>query len=61
LKETQRTEKIDLIFCNLLFEAGAIDSLGGELLSYLLRYTKPWGNIVSIGLALIMLQKKYAH
>ena len=31
--------------------AGAIDNVGGEVLSWLTRTTKPWGNIVSIGLA----------
>ena len=30
---------------------GAIDNVGGELLSWLTRTVKPWGNIVSIGLA----------
>jgi acrylyl-CoA reductase (NADPH) len=31
--------------------AGAIDSLGGEWLSWLLRSTQPMGNVVSIGMA----------
>ncbi len=30
---------------------GAVDSLGGDVLSWLTRTTEPWGNIVSIGLA----------
>lgn len=30
---------------------GAVDNLGGETLTYLTRTVKPWGNIVSIGLA----------
>jgi len=30
---------------------GAIDNLGGEVLAWLTRTTKPWGNIASIGLA----------
>ncbi len=30
---------------------GAIDNLGGETLSWLIKSTKPWGNIVSIGMA----------
>ena len=30
---------------------GAIDNVGGEILSWLTRTVKPWGNIVSIGLA----------
>ncbi len=31
--------------------AGAIDSVGGETLSNLVRATKPWGNVVSVGIA----------
>ncbi len=31
--------------------AGAIDSVGGETLTWLCSTTKPWGNIASIGLA----------
>ncbi len=31
--------------------AGAIDSVGGETLTWLIRTMKPWGNIASIGLA----------
>jgi acrylyl-CoA reductase (NADPH) len=31
--------------------AGVVDNLGGELLSCLIRSTKPWGSIASIGLA----------
>jgi acrylyl-CoA reductase (NADPH) len=30
---------------------GGIDSLGGEVLSWLVRSTRPWGNVVSVGLA----------
>lgn len=30
---------------------GAIDNVGGEILTWLMRTMKPWGNIVSIGLA----------
>lgn len=30
---------------------GAIDSVGGDVLAWLTRTTKPWGNIVSVGLA----------
>lgn len=30
---------------------GAIDNLGGDVLAWLTRTTKPWGNIASIGLA----------
>ena len=30
---------------------GALDNLGGEVLSYLTRTVKPWGNIACIGLA----------
>ena len=30
---------------------GAIDNLGGEVLSQLLAHIKPWGNIASVGLA----------
>jgi len=30
---------------------GAVDNLGGEVLSYLTRTTRPWGNIACIGLA----------
>jgi NADPH2:quinone reductase len=30
---------------------GAIDNLGGEVLAWLTRTTKPWGNICSVGLA----------
>jgi acrylyl-CoA reductase (NADPH) len=30
---------------------GAVDSLGGETLAYLMRTVKPWGNIACIGLA----------
>jgi len=31
--------------------AGAIDNVGGDLLAWLTRTTKPWGNIASVGLA----------
>lgn len=31
--------------------AGAIDSVGGELLSWLIKTTQAWGNICSVGLA----------
>jgi NADPH2:quinone reductase len=31
--------------------AGAIDNLGGEVLAWITRTTKPWGNIASVGLA----------
>lgn len=31
--------------------AGAIDNLGGDVLAWLTRTTKPWGNIASVGLA----------
>ena len=31
--------------------AGAIDNVGGETLSHLVRTTKPWGNVVSVGIA----------
>jgi NADPH2:quinone reductase len=31
--------------------AGAIDNVGGETLAWLTRTVKPWGNIVSVGLA----------
>lgn len=31
--------------------SGAIDTVGGDLLSWLLSTTMPWGNIVSVGLA----------
>ncbi|RME33495.1 MAG: acryloyl-CoA reductase [Gammaproteobacteria bacterium] len=31
--------------------AGAIDNVGGELLSWITRTTRPWGNVVSVGLA----------
>lgn len=30
---------------------GAVDNVGGEMLAWLTRTTRPWGNIVSIGLA----------
>ena len=30
---------------------GAIDSVGGELLAWLIRTTRPWGNIASVGMA----------
>jgi NADPH2:quinone reductase len=30
---------------------GAVDNLGGEVLAWLTRTTRPWGNIASIGLA----------
>ncbi len=30
---------------------GAIDNVGGDILAWITRTTKPWGNIVSIGLA----------
>lgn len=30
---------------------GAIDNVGGDLLAWLTRTTKPWGNIASVGLA----------
>jgi len=30
---------------------GAIDNLGGEVLAWLTRTVRPWGNIASIGLA----------
>jgi NADPH2:quinone reductase len=30
---------------------GAIDNLGGEVLAWLTRTTRPWGNIASVGLA----------
>lgn len=30
---------------------GAVDNLGGDTLSYLMRTVKPWGNIGSVGLA----------
>ncbi|NNC64158.1 MAG: oxidoreductase [Gammaproteobacteria bacterium] len=30
---------------------GAIDNLGGDVLAWLTRTTKPWGNVASIGLA----------
>lgn len=30
---------------------GAIDNVGGDILSWLTRTTKPWGNIASVGLA----------
>ncbi len=31
--------------------AGAVDNLGGEILSWITRTVKPWGNITSVGLA----------
>lgn len=31
--------------------AGAIDNVGGQALSNLVRATKPWGNVVSVGIA----------
>ncbi len=31
--------------------AGAIDNVGGKTLSALVRATKPWGNVVSVGIA----------
>jgi len=31
--------------------AGAIDNVGGDTLSALVRATKPWGNVVSVGIA----------
>ena len=31
--------------------AGAIDNVGGETLSQLVRATRPWGNVVSVGIA----------
>ncbi len=31
--------------------AGAIDNLGGDVLSKLIRATTPWGNVVSVGIA----------
>jgi acrylyl-CoA reductase (NADPH) len=31
--------------------SGAVDSLGGDTLAYLIRTVQPWGNIASIGLA----------
>lgn len=31
--------------------AGAIDNVGGETLSRLVRATRPWGNVVSVGIA----------
>ncbi|MCZ6566398.1 MAG: acryloyl-CoA reductase [Gammaproteobacteria bacterium] len=31
--------------------AGAIDNVGGPILSALVRATKPWGNVVSVGIA----------
>jgi NADPH2:quinone reductase len=31
--------------------AGAIDNVGGETLSALVRASKPWGNVVSVGIA----------
>ncbi len=31
--------------------AGAIDNVGGEVLAWLTRTTKPWGNIAAVGLA----------
>ena len=31
--------------------AGAIDNVGGDILAWLTRTVKPWGNIVSVGLA----------
>ena len=31
--------------------AGAIDNVGGETLSHLVRATRPWGNVVSVGIA----------
>ena len=31
--------------------AGAIDNVGGDALSALVRATKPWGNVVSVGIA----------
>ncbi|MGH8625543.1 MAG: oxidoreductase [Gammaproteobacteria bacterium] len=30
---------------------GAVDNVGGAILAWLIRTTKPWGNIVSVGLA----------
>ena len=33
---------------------GAVDNLGGEILAWLTRTVKPWGNIASIGLAASM-------
>lgn len=30
---------------------GGIDNLGGEVLGFMLRSTRPWGNVVSVGLA----------
>ncbi len=30
---------------------GAIDTVGGDILSWLLRTTKPWGNIAAVGMA----------
>lgn len=31
--------------------AGAIDNVGGDVLAKLIRATKPWGNVVSVGIA----------
>jgi len=31
--------------------AGAVDNLGGEVLTWLTRTTQPWGNIASVGMA----------
>lgn len=31
--------------------AGAVDNVGGEILTWLTRTTQPWGNITSVGLA----------
>jgi putative YhdH/YhfP family quinone oxidoreductase len=30
---------------------GGVDNLGGEVLSWMLRSTRPWGNVVTVGLA----------
>ena len=30
---------------------GALDNVGGEMLSWLTRSTRPWGNVVAVGLA----------
>lgn len=31
---------------------GAIDNLGGDILDWLMRSTRPWGNVVSVGMAM---------
>ena len=51
--EVVNTNEIDLTGSVLgkAMWGGAIDNVGGDILAWLIRTTKPWGNIASVGMA----------